>query len=156
MAKVADAVGHAHEHGVIHRDLKPANVLVDRSGRVFVTDFGFAWLEQEFDSRDSSVVGTVGYMAPEQIDRSLGPIGPHTDVFGLGALLSMLCCGEAQGGADSVPHAARDGTHAGAISESLPPELKRILARCLRADWRERFATAAELASALRAFAAAD
>jgi serine/threonine-protein kinase len=92
--QAAEAVEHAHRHGVIHRDLKPQNIIVGR-GRAWVTDFGLA----KSLSGDSSlsmtgdIMGTPSYMAPEQARGEIRAIGPHTDVFGLGALLYRLVAG---------------------------------------------------------------
>jgi serine/threonine protein kinase len=125
VATVADAIAHAHEHGVIHRDLKPGNVLIDQTGKIFVTDFGFAQLHTG-ESTSHAIVGTVGFMAPEQVDPTLGPIGPHTDVYGLGALLRVL------------------------LAENAPQELGAICEKCLADDWQHRYATARQVADALR------
>jgi len=156
VAAVADAVQHAHEQGVIHRDLKPGNVLIDRTGHVFVTDFGFAWTGADSDGSKESIVGTAGFMAPEQIDRQLGEIGPATDVYGLGALLMMLCCGHPpnQGGSISeiIDHAApaTDDPISVAAPEFVPLSVRAIWQRCLAKDWRLRFPSAAAVAVALR------
>ena len=157
VAFVADAIQHAHDHGVIHRDLKPGNVLVDGQGQVFVTDFGFAWFDRDVDRQDRSIVGTAGFMAPEQIDPRLGPIGPQTDVYGLGALLCMLCSGRPpyQGGEISEIQAqvepSTDEPVLGEMHRTIPPILLSVCERCLVRDWQRRFATAADVAVALRA-----
>jgi RNA polymerase sigma factor (sigma-70 family) len=156
---VADAIQHAHEHGVIHRDLKPGNVLLDRNAQVFVTDFGFAWFDSEIDREDHSIVGTAGFMAPEQIDVSLGPTGPHTDVYGLGALLFMLCCGRPPHVGNSVSEILepvakpdRQARHC-EIDRSMPDALGHICERCLAHEWQHRFSSASDVAFALRAWA---
>lgn len=154
VAAVADAIQHAHEHGVIHRDLKPGNVLIDRDSRVFVTDFGFAWFDGDLDQ---SIVGTSGFMAPEQTHPGSGPIGPHTDVYGLGALLFMLCCGRpplTDGSRSPVfdfPAQSRNAIPATRLLEAMPQSVRTICERCLTRDWQRRFRSAAELAIALRA-----
>ncbi len=157
VAAVADAIDHAHQQGVIHRDLKPANVLIDSAGNVFLTDFGFAWLAAGTEPFERSIAGTAGFMAPEQIDRSLGPIGPHTDVYGLGALLHALVCNGA------APPAYRSGTALGLSTPSsshqpaggpdaeIAARLCPIWDHCLTQDWRTRPDTAAAVAAALRA-----
>ena len=89
--QVARAVAYAHEIGVVHCDLKPANLLLAKDGNVIVTDFGFAQTREH--GLSSCVAGTPAFMAPEQIDRVWGPIGPRTDVYGLGAVLYFLLTG---------------------------------------------------------------
>ena len=159
VADVADAIQHAHDHGVIHRDLKPGNALLDRRGKVFVTDFGFAWFDGEADRLDRSIVGTAGFMAPEQIDRSLGKIGPATDVYGLGALLFMLCSGhpphEGQSISEITDRGARPITELPPVilPGSVPAALRSTCQRALAPDWQLRFSTAAEVAAALRGYA---
>jgi eukaryotic-like serine/threonine-protein kinase len=122
VAEAADAIDYAHRAGVIHCDLKPSNLLLGRDGHIRVSDFGLA---RSLAGSDAPQGGTAGFMAPEQLDAD-GRVSPRTDVHGLGAVLRAL-----------VPER--------------PPEVDAICARCLMSDPEARYASAAELASALRA-----
>src|SRR4051794_24025886 len=73
VAEVAEALGYAHRAGYVHRDIKPANILLDDRRRAYLTDFGIAVVEEEL-LRDVGAAGTLPYMAPEQLDDSLGPV----------------------------------------------------------------------------------
>ena len=90
---ICDALQHAHSRGVIHCDLKPANILVRDDGVPLLTDFGLAQRTGDGLGR-SSLSGTAPFMAPEQIDESLGTIGERTDVYGLGAVVFNLATGQ--------------------------------------------------------------
>jgi serine/threonine protein kinase/WD40 repeat protein len=93
---LARALAVAHKAGVVHRDLKPANVMVGPDGQPVVMDFGLARLgdgEADRLTGTGDVLGTPAYMAPEQVDRAAGPVGPATDVYGLGAVLYELLTG---------------------------------------------------------------
>ena len=145
-AAIAQAVGFAHDHGVIHRDLKPSNVMVGKHGEVQVMDWGLAKVlargvgqRPEADpeattaasmvrtERDSdtpytqygSLLGTPAYMAPEQAAGELDKVGPPADVFGLGAILCVLLTGKPPyDGRDfeSIRIAAVRGQTAGALA----------------------------------------
>src|SRR5206468_8520093 len=85
MVKVARAVQHAHERGILHRDLKPGNILVDAQGEPHVTDFGLA---KRMDSNleltgSNAIIGTPGYMSPEQAEGKSNQLTTACDVFGL-------------------------------------------------------------------------
>lgn len=156
--KVCDAVAYAHAKGVVHRDLKPSNILVDRSGRPKVIDFGIATILADDclgDSRKASLatadsprtataglVGTPKYMSPEQ--RSAGhKIDARADVFALGKVLHDVMM-------------ASDQDPAGTAADGLPGGLDAIHARCLRDSPADRYADAGEFAKALRAWLSAN
>lgn len=152
---VADAIHYAHERGVIHRDLKPGNVLVNRAGKVFVTDFGFACLRRDAPAEDGAIVGTASFMAPEQFDARWGALGPQTDVYGLGALLFMLLTGRppfAGATTSEILERVAAPRDAGGFQfpRGVPPALRRVCEQCLRQTATARFATARAAAIALR------
>jgi serine/threonine protein kinase len=91
--RICEAVAFAHAHGVIHRDLKPENVMVGPFGEVLVMDWGVAKVGEGQDAH-GTILGTPGYMAPEQERGDIERIDERTDVFGLGAILGFLLNGE--------------------------------------------------------------
>lgn len=88
MSKIARAVRHAHDHGVLHRDLKPANILLDVSGRPLLSDFGLAkLLDAELQmTRSQMHMGTPHYMSPEQVAGKVKQITTASDVWALGVM----------------------------------------------------------------------
>lgn len=89
--EVAIALDHAHERGVLHRDLKPSNILITKSGRVMLFDFGLALSRDATRlTQSGALVGSMPYMAPEQVRGKVDEIGPATDVYGLGVTLYEL------------------------------------------------------------------
>lgn len=128
--RVAEAVAFAHAAGVIHRDLKPSNVMVGSFGEVMVMDFGAA-LVGGANADAHVVIGTRGFMAPEQEDGA-GNVDARTDVFALGGMLDALLPGDA------------------------PRALRSITARARQARPADRYQTVMELAEDVRRFSAGD
>ena len=155
IAETAEAIEYAHGQQVIHCDLKPANLLLDLHGRVRVADFGLAQIIAPGTGSRTAIAGTAGYMAPEQLDPAWGPIGPPTDVFGLGAVLFALLVGRPpflgrtidellQSMLETRPTISLRRDH-----PDVPEEIDAICRKCLAVSPRDRFATAAALAQAL-------
>ena len=162
---VANALAAAHERGIVHRDLKPANVMLTNDGRVKVLDFGLAKLTPLGASADSEtetavaplsrpgvVVGTVPYMAPEQVRGE--EADERTDVFALGVMLYELACGRRpfHGSSAGVICSAilRDAPASiSSVRGDVPPELERVVLRCLEKDKAARFPSARALGEAL-------
>jgi serine/threonine-protein kinase len=156
------ALGHAHAQGVVHRDVKADNLLVDAAGRVRVTDFGLAMLEDEGRlTRTGELVGTPLAMSPEQITGQRGAIGPATDVWGLGVVLyELLTAGVRPFEADTLPALAQRICAAAplaprALSPDVPAALEAVCLRALRADPSARWPDGEAMAAALDAALAA-
>jgi hypothetical protein len=152
---IADALHVAHQQGLVHRDIKPANLLVDRQGRARITDFGLA-IEARDDSREAGeVAGTLPYMAPEQVRGDAHLLDGRTDVWALGVVLHEALAGSRPFPGDSPeelrrailtaqPQPLRD------VRPRIARDVQRICQRCLAKDPAIRYASAAELAAALR------
>ena len=165
LARIADGVAHAHEHGVIHRDLKPSNVLVGADDRVCVLDFGVARLLEPAAIGDSTLtqhgqlIGTLRFMSPEQARGEAAVVGPATDVHALGLLVFEVLTGRSP---YEVPANVGEALPAiltavpdrpSAVDASLPVGVDRICAGALERDPRERTSEAALVARDLRAVA---
>lgn len=91
--EVAEILNVAHAQGLIHRDIKPANILLEKGGRVVISDFGIAATLADLDRESGMVIGTPSYMAPEQAQGRTSEIGPATDIYALGVILYEMLTG---------------------------------------------------------------
>jgi serine/threonine-protein kinase len=156
LARVARAVHYAHEHGVIHRDLKPANILLDAHGEPHVIDFGLAKIlgADSQQTATGQVLGTLGYMSPEQAAGQSREATATTDVYGLGAVLYAMLTGRPPFHAETVPVTLRqviDNPPAPPqlLNPKVDTDLQTICLKCLSKKSAGRYASAAELADDL-------
>lgn len=157
---VSRAVAHAHDRGVIHRDLKPANIFVTGDGGVKVLDFGIAFdseaRQNTLLTQAGQLVGTLPYMAPEQVADNSGRADSRTDVYAIGLIAYELLTGvrpitDPARGPYEIIRAIREdeASLAGSINRALRGDIEIILAKSLEKDPLRRYADAGELADDL-------
>jgi Tol biopolymer transport system component len=164
--QIARGLATAHEKGIVHRDLKPENLFVSKDGRVKILDFGLAKLTQPQFSPENAeltltkgteagmVMGTVGYMSPEQVR---GQTADHrADIFAFGAILYEMLAGkrafQKPTSADTMAAILNeDPPGISQVTANIPPALHRVVHRCLEKNPEQRFQSASDLAFALDA-----
>jgi tetratricopeptide (TPR) repeat protein len=156
--QAAEALDYAHQMGVIHRDVKPANLMVDATGRLWVTDFGLAQIQSDPRlTMTGDLVGTLRYMSPEQALAKRVVVDHRTDVYSLGATLyELLTLEPAYTGQDRQELlrqiAFEEPKPPRRVNKAIPTELETIVLKALEKNPAERYATAQELADDLRHF----
>ncbi|MDY7087135.1 MAG: protein kinase, partial [Actinomycetota bacterium] len=151
VAQVADALQVAHEAGIVHRDVKPANLLVRPGGAIVLVDFGVARSATANGLTGTNVVlGSANYMAPEQAEGK--PIGPPTDVYALGAVAYCCLTGRPPYVGDNPLQVLTQLVYGElpALPPDVPPPVAALVLRALAKEPAQRFASAAEFASAAR------
>jgi tRNA A-37 threonylcarbamoyl transferase component Bud32 len=152
---LARAVDFAHEHGVVHRDLKPANVLFAPDGTPKITDFGLAKHQRPDLTATGVVLGTPGYMAPEQAaGKGKQVVGPPADVYALGAILYECLTGRppflVATSLDTLAQVlTEEPVPPRRLNAQVPRDLETVCLKCLQKDPRHRYASAQDLADDL-------
>jgi eukaryotic-like serine/threonine-protein kinase len=156
--EAAEAVAHAHDHGVVHRDIKPANILLNEKGELWVADFGMADVQgREGLTMTGDLPGTLRYMSPEQALGKRSLVDRRTDIYALGATLyELLALRPVVPGtdkqemlrriADDEPEPLRK------LNPAVPVDLSTIVTKCLAKDPANRYQTAWQLADELTRF----
>lgn len=163
--QIAGALGVAHEKGIVHRDLKPENIFLTAGDQVKILDFGLAHSTQKAPESDVSlsptrtqmtspgtIMGTVGYMSPEQV-RGLS-VDPRSDIFAFGSLMYEMLTGRRAFHGDTPADTMtailkEDPADMNVSGKNIPPALDRIIRRCMEKRPESRFRTAEDLAFAL-------
>jgi serine/threonine protein kinase len=156
IATVAEAAHYAHTHGVVHRDIKPANILLDRSGKPYVADFGLALKDEDF-GKGPTTAGTPSYMSPEQARGEGHLVNGCSDIFSLGIVFYEMLTGRRPFWGDSHRDIMKEIARAEPqpprqIDDAIPREQERICLKALAKRAADRYTTARDLADDLRHF----
>ena len=146
---VCHGLSHAHHRGIVHRDIKPANIMVTKDGTVKIVDFGIAHIGAAKETRTGQIMGSVSYMAPEQVNGS--PVDARTDIFSTGVVLYELFTYNHPFDGENMAATLMKIIHAAPppLSNSvsdLPPELEPIIFKALAKNREERYHSADDLA----------
>jgi len=165
VARVCDAVQHAHHKGVIHRDLKPGNILVDESGQPKILDFGIACVTDSgmrsvaSQTQMGQIVGPLAYMSPEQAAGDWRQVDTRADVYSLGVILFELLSGALPHDVrtTSIPEAVRricaaEPVRLAAVDRSFRGEIENIVSKALEKEKTRRYQTASDLAADIRRY----
>ncbi len=168
LAAAARGIAHAHQLGIVHRDVKPHNVMLGQHGEVWVVDWGLvgaragdsldgSTLDESQDrekTQDGAVVGTLGYLAPEQLRKGNLEIGPPADVHGLGAILYQILARRPPYPGESTTEivARMEAGPPDPLGPPAPPPLAAIARKALAVRAEDRYPTAAEFADDLEAY----
>jgi len=160
LRSTASALAFAHDLGIVHRDIKGGNILVDRDGRVMISDFGIARAGQEKTlTAQGAMMGTPYYMSPEQ--GWGGTVGPQSDQYALGILTFQMITGQVPFDADSLMtilqhHYFSPPPDVRSVRDGLPPGLVQVLERALRKNAAERFPSTRDMLAEVEAIPCTD
>ncbi len=152
LAKIALALDHAHNQGIIHRDIKPANILLNQKGEPFVTDFGLAKRNssEQSISSEGQILGTARYMSPEQACGNTNKTDHRSDIYALGVVFFEMMTGDSpfRGNVRAVIHNKinEDAPSPRGLDLKIPKDLDTICLKCLEREPANRYHTAGELA----------
>lgn len=157
--QVGKAIHHAHENGVVHRDIKPSNLILDRSDKVWVADFGLARLQHSGGAitKSGDIIGTLKYMSPEQASGRRAFVDHRSDIYSLGVTLYELATLRSACRGSTVEEILRELTFERPVpirrlNPRLPAELETIISKATERNPSDRYQTALELADDLERF----
>lgn len=150
--QICAGLREAHSQGVVHRDLKPENVMLDRAGQVKIMDFGIARSGEAGLTQAGAVLGTPGYMAPEQVEGK--PVDQRADIYALGCILYEMLTGAVAFAGDTPVQVAIKQLHEAPrppreLEPTLPDHIELAILNCLEKDPGKRFASVDEVEAAL-------